>query len=134
MFLKQVLIFFYTLNYYWLNIKGCAYQRTNFSMSKLSKSLCNFLASQISHQKQPWSEKILQMSEMFKIWFQNTSSSGWACQVFSYDKGRNTYILSSYLPALYFLSGLNLIFTACVACKIQYLDQKWSSSNLIFQT
>ena len=103
-------------------------------MSKLSKSLCNVLASQISHQKQPWSEKILQMSEMFKIWFQNTSSSGWACQVFSYDKGRNTYILSSYLPALYFLSGLNLTFTACVACKIQYLDQKWSSSNLIFQT
>ena len=75
-------------NYYWLNIKGCAYQRTNFSMSKLSKSLCNVLASQISHQKQPWSEKILQMSEMYKIWIQNTTSSGWTCQVISYDKGQ----------------------------------------------
>ena len=52
-------------NYYWLNIKGCAYQRTNFSMSKLSKSLCNVMASQISHQKQSWSEKIIQMSEMY---------------------------------------------------------------------
>ena len=104
-------------NYYWLNIKGCAYQRTNFSMSKLSKSLCNFLASQISHQKQPWSEKILQMSEMYKIWIQNTPSSGWACQVISYDKGKGTLPYLSLLDFWKFkfdeldiLSILNLIF------------------------